>query len=107
MMSSGIVLPHDSVLPHTAAATKRLLKRFRCEVFEHPPSSAQIWLPVIFASFLVRNGLWRTTFWHNELQTSVENSLKAQAAGFYEEGIGTLVPRYEKYLSRSVDYVEK
>ena len=48
-----------------------------------------------------------TTFWHNELQTKVENWLKAQAAGFYDEGVGKLVPGYEKYLSRSVDNVEK
>ena len=33
--------------------------------------------------------------------------LKAQAAGFYDEGIAKLVPRYEKCLSRSGDYVEK
>ena len=27
---------------------------------------------------------------------SIENWLKAQAAGFYDEGIGKLVPHYEK-----------
>ena len=31
----------------------------------------------------------------NELQTNVENWLKAQAAGLYDEGIGMVVPRYE------------
>ena len=71
--------------PHTAAITKRLLKRFRWEVFDHPPSSARTWLPVIFISFLVLNGRYRTTFWQNELQTSVENCLKTQAVGFYDE----------------------
>ena len=70
-------------------------------------SSAQTWLPVIFISFLVWHGRRRTTFWHNELQTSVDNWLKAQAAGFYDESIGKLAPRYEKYLRWSVDYVEK
>ena len=98
---------HDNAWPHAPAATKRLLKSFRCEVFDHQPSSARTWLPVIFISFLVRNGRRRTTFWHNELKTSVENWLKAQAAGFYDEGIGTLVPRYEKCLRPSVDYAEK
>ena len=34
MLSSGIVLLHDIIQPHTAAATKRLLKRFRWEVFD-------------------------------------------------------------------------
>ena len=78
--------------PHTAAATKRLLKCFRWEVFDHPPSSARTWLPVIFISFLVRNSC-RRTFWHKEVQTSVENCLKAQAADLYDEGIVKLVPR--------------
>ena len=87
---------------------KRLLKRFRWEVYDHPPSSARTWLPVIFISFLVRKGRRKTTFWQWAAdQRSVENWLKAQAAGFYEEGIGMLVPRQEKCLRRSVDYVEK
>ena len=106
MLSSGTVL-HDSARLHTAAATKRLLKRFRSEVFDHPPPSARTWLPVIFISFLLWNGRRKTTFWYNELQTSVENWLKAQAAGFIDEGIEKLVSRYEKCLRRSVDYVEK
>ena len=83
---------------------KEALKRFRWEVFYyHPPPSTRTWLPVIFISFLVWNGRRRTTFWYNELQTSVENWLKAQAVGFYGEVIGKLVPRYEKCLCRSVD----
>ena len=106
MLSSGIVLLHDNSQPQTAAATKRLLQRFRWEEFDHPPSSARTWLHVIFISYLVRNGHRRTTFWHNELQTSIENWLKAQAAGFYDEGIGKLVPRYEKCLRLCVDYVK-
>ena len=78
MLSSGIVLLHDSAQLHTAVAIKRLLKRFRWEVFDHPPSSAETWLPVIFISFLVWNGRRRTTFWQNELQTSVKTWLEAQ-----------------------------
>ena len=63
--------------------------------------------PVIFISFLVWNGRRRTTFWHNELQTRVENWLKAQVAGLYDEVIWKLVPCYEKCLGWNVDYVEK
>ena len=106
VLSSGIVLLHGNTRPHTAAATKRLLKRFRWEVFDHP-SSTRTWLPVISISFLVWNGRWRTIFWHNKLQTSVENWLKAQAVVFYDEDIGKVVPRYEKCLRRSAGYVEK
>ena len=79
-LSSGIVLHHGNARPHTVAATKRLLKLFRWEVFDHPPSTARTWLPVIFISFLLWNGRRRTTFWPNELQTRVENWLKAQAS---------------------------
>ena len=39
------------------------------------------------------------------MQISVENWLKANAAGLYDEGIGKLVPRYEKCLRRSIHYV--
>ena len=95
MLSSGIVLLHDNARPHTSAATKRFLKRFRWEVFYHPSSSARTWLPVIFISFPIWNGRRRTKFWYNELQTSVKNWLETQAAGFYDEDIGKLVPRYE------------
>ena len=70
-------------------------KRFRWEVFDHLPSSARTWLPVIFISFLVCNGRRRSTFCHTELQTSVENWLNAEAAGFYDESIGMLAPPYE------------
>ena len=48
ILSSGIVLLHVNTQPHTAAASKRLLKHFRWEVFHHPPSSSRTWLPVIF-----------------------------------------------------------
>ena len=70
------VLLHNNAPPHTAGATKRLLKRFRLEVFDNPPTFARTWLPVISISFLVWNGRRRTTFWDNELQTSVQNWLK-------------------------------
>ena len=46
----------DNARPHTAAATQKLLKRFRREVFDHTSSSARTWLSVIFISFLVWNG---------------------------------------------------
>ena len=62
----------------------------KCLITHHHPR-------VISISFLVWNGRRMSTFWHSELQTSVENWLKAQAAGFYDKGIGKLVPRYEKF----------
>ena len=42
-----------------------------------------------------------------ELYARVVNVLKAQAAAFYDEGLGKLKARYEKGLFRSGDYVQK
>ena len=55
----------------------------KCLITHH---LSRTWLSVIFIPFLVWNCRRRTIFWHNELQISVENWLKAQAAGFYYEG---------------------
>ena len=69
---------------------KEATKAFSMGCISSTPSSPQIWLRVVFISFFVWNGRSRTTFWHNELKISIENYwLKAQAAGFYDENIGT------------------
>lgn len=108
MLSSGVVLFHDNARPHTAAAIKTLLQCFRWEVFDHPPYSPDL-APSDFHLFAhMKRWLGGQHFGtDNELQTSVEHWLKAQAAAFYDEGIVKLLPRYEKCLSRSGDYVEK
>ena len=75
-------------------------------------SLGSVWSPTIvhsdlapcdFHLFLHMN----QSYLHNELQTSVENWLKAQVASFYDEGIGRLIQRYEKCLRQSIDYVQK
>ena len=43
----------------------------KCLISHHHPRGT--WLPVIVISFRIWNGRRRTTFWHDELQTSVEN----------------------------------
>lgn len=66
--------------------------------------TARTWFPLIVMKHWLGGRHFGTD---DELQTSVENWLKAQAAAFYEEGIGKLVSRYDKRLNRSSDYVEK
>ena len=68
-----------------SSCNKEAPEAFSMVSVSHPPSSARTSLPVFFMSFHVWNGSRMTTFWHNELQTSVENWLKAQAVGFYDE----------------------
>ncbi|PNF33208.1 hypothetical protein B7P43_G11689 [Cryptotermes secundus] len=44
---------------------------------------------------------------NEELMEGVETWLRSQAAHFFDTGIQKLIPRYDKYLSSSGDYVEK
>ena len=51
MLSSGIVLLHDNAQPHTAAATKRLLKHFQWEVVWSPTIICPVLAPCDFHLF--------------------------------------------------------
>jgi hypothetical protein len=42
MLSRGIVMLHDNVRPHTAAATQDLIATFGWEQFDHPPYSPDL-----------------------------------------------------------------
>ena len=55
MLSSGNVLQRDNAWAYTAATTKKLLSRFRWEIFTHPPYCLDL-VPLILISFLIRNG---------------------------------------------------
>ena len=107
MLSSGIVFLHDNARPHTAAQTQDLLRKFKWEVFKHPPYSPDL-APSDFHLF-TQMKLWLAG-WRfmsdGELKANVNGWLSDQAAAFFDEGIGKLVPRY-KCLNRNGDYVEK
>ncbi|GBM92555.1 Histone-lysine N-methyltransferase SETMAR [Araneus ventricosus] len=108
MLSSGIVLLHGNARPHTAVATTILLQCFGWGVFDHPPYTPDL-APSDFHLFAhMKRWLGGQIFTtDNELQTSVQNWLKTQAAAFYDEGIGKLVPSYDKCMNRNGDYVKK
>jgi hypothetical protein len=42
MLTSGVVLLHDSARPHTAAHSQALLEHFNWELFDHPPCSPHL-----------------------------------------------------------------
>ncbi|GBN77800.1 Histone-lysine N-methyltransferase SETMAR [Araneus ventricosus] len=37
LLSSGVVLLHDNARPHTAVRTGEVLRKFKWDVFQHPP----------------------------------------------------------------------
>jgi hypothetical protein len=51
MLSRGVVMLHDNVRPHTAAATQDLIAKFDWEQFDHPPYSPDL-APRDFHMFL-------------------------------------------------------
>lgn len=93
--------------------TLQLRQRSSCRVFDGTclitHHTAQSLAPSDFHLFVhMKHWLGGQKFGsENELQTSIEHWLKAQVAAFYDKGIGKLAPRYDKYLSRRGDYVEK
>jgi len=107
MLSSGIVLIHDNARPHCAYVTKDLLKKFKWEVFDHPPYSPDP-APSDFHLFRELKAWLGGRFAANdELQDAVKTYLSSLAANFFAEGIGKLVSRYDKCLNHFGDYVEK
>ncbi|GFU24441.1 histone-lysine N-methyltransferase SETMAR [Trichonephila clavipes] len=42
LLSSGVVLLHDNALPHTAVRTREVLRKFKWDVFQHPPYSPDL-----------------------------------------------------------------
>lgn len=106
-LSSGIVLLHDNVRLCSAAASKKLLQHFRWEVFDHPWYSPDL-APSDYHLFAhMKRWLGGQEFDSDELQTSIQNSPKAQQAAFNDEGIGYLLPCYNKRLNWSGDYAEE
>jgi len=107
-LSQKICLLHDNARPHTARLIALLLNDFKWFTFPHPPCSPDL-APSDFHAF---PGL---TEWLGGQRFEDEESCKAAVTAFFEKqgrewydaGIVKLIHRYEKYLARSGDYVEK
>ena len=81
---------------------------FHSDTFDRPPYSPHL-APSDFFHFLkMKEHLAGKRHADDEdLQHAVVDWLNSQAAVWYEEGISTLVSRYDKCLSVQGDYVEK
>ncbi|GBL72997.1 Histone-lysine N-methyltransferase SETMAR [Araneus ventricosus] len=108
LLSSGVVLLHDKARPHTAVRTGEVLRKFKWDVFQHPPYSPHM-APSDFHLFTAMKKWLGEQYFSDdeELKNAVTHWLKSQAAAFYAEGIGKLVKRYDKCLNNGGDYVEK
>ncbi|GBN87365.1 Histone-lysine N-methyltransferase SETMAR [Araneus ventricosus] len=108
LLSYGVVLLHDNARPNTAVKTREVLRKFKWDVFQHPPYSPDL-APSDFHLFTaMKKWLGGQHFADDEeLKNTVTHWLKSQAAAFYAEGIGKLVKRHDSSLNKGGDYVEK
>lgn len=108
MLRDGILLIHDNARPHTAHDTQQCLMELRWEVFDHPPYSPDL-APSDFHLFKhLKSFLAGKQFRDDdEIRSVVIQWLQSQAASFFDKGIQTLVPRYDKCLNNGGTYVEK
>ncbi|GFV05780.1 histone-lysine N-methyltransferase SETMAR [Trichonephila clavipes] len=94
LLSSGVVLLHDNARPHTAVRSREVLRKFKWDVFQHPPYSPDL-APSDYHLFTaMKKWLGGKHFADDEeLKNAVTHWFKSQEAAFYAEGIGKLVQR--------------
>jgi histone-lysine N-methyltransferase SETMAR len=79
MLTSGVVLLHDNVRPHTAARTRVLLEHFNWELFDDHP----------YSSDLAPSNCFRSQHFsdNEDLMEGVKTWLRSQVADFFGTGI--------------------
>ncbi|GBO18456.1 Histone-lysine N-methyltransferase SETMAR [Araneus ventricosus] len=108
LLSSGVVLLHDNARPHIAVRSGEVLRKFKWDVFQHPPYSPDLAPSDFYLFTAMKKWLGGQHFTdYEELKNAVTHWLKSQAASIYAEGILKLVKRYDKCLNNGGDYVEK
>ncbi|GFV43069.1 histone-lysine N-methyltransferase SETMAR [Trichonephila clavipes] len=97
MLTNGVRLLHDNARPHTALATKTLLKQFKWEVLDRSPYSPDL-APSDFHLFRYpKPHLGGKSFhYDDEIKDKVEMWFRQQAPTFYDCEIQKLVHRLKK-----------
>ncbi|XP_005102790.1 histone-lysine N-methyltransferase SETMAR-like [Aplysia californica] len=111
MLSDGVVLLHDNATPHKSAQTQNLIASFGGEQLKHPSYNSPDLAPSDFHDlFLHLKKFLAGQDFDSDADLTEETRhrlLTSQAAAFYDGGIQKLIPRYDKCLNSSGDYVEK
>jgi histone-lysine N-methyltransferase SETMAR len=98
---------HDNACPHTAAAKQDIITTFGWEQLDHSPYSPDL-VPRDFHVFLhLQTFLGGRQFHDDKVKEAITMWFASQAASFYDAGIQTLVPCYDKCLNNGGNYVEK
>jgi hypothetical protein len=93
MLTSGVMLLHDNVRPHTATCTSALLQHFSRELFNHPSYCLEL-TPDDYHLFTYLKNWLRSQRFNNdeELMKGVKTWLSSQTADFFDTGIQKLIP---------------
>jgi hypothetical protein len=108
LLSSRVMLLHDSARPHAAARMQAILRGSGWEVFEHPAYSPDL-APSDFHLFpALKEFLGSRCFRSDEeVKDAVKEWLNGLVVEVYDKGIQNLITRYDKCLNVGGDYVEK
>jgi hypothetical protein len=102
------LLLHDSARPHTARATLDALEKLKFEVLSHPTYSPDF-APSDFHFFpRLKRDLKGTNFTsEDEVKQAVTSWIRQSTPEIFIDGMRKLVLRWEKYIERQDEYVDK
>ena len=107
MRSHGI-FHQDNTRPRTAAQTIETINQLGWELLNHPPYSPDL-APSDYHLFGALKSYTRGISMQtdDEVKATVSEWLRRQSTEFYADGIKNLVPRWQKCVELSGNYVEK
>jgi hypothetical protein len=106
--SEGVLLLHDNKRPNTAARTLETLRKLKWEVMEHPAHSPDLAPSDFHLSGPLKEALGGRRFrCDDDVKSAVHQWLRAQLNTCYYDGIKQSVGRWEKYVEKQGDCVEK
>jgi transposase len=108
MLTSSVMMLHDSACSHTTAGIQALLERYNWKSLDRTPYSPDL-APSNSQLFTYLKKWFGSQHFSNneELMEDGKTWLSSQAADFFDTGIQKLIPHYNKCLNFSSDYIEK
>jgi len=107
LLSSGVLLLHDNMRPHTAIHTLQTLVKLGFTVLEHPAYSPDL-APSDYHLFRpLKDALRGHRFTSDGVKEAVHEWRAAQPKTFVSEGIQKLLECWNKCIAKHGDYIEK
>ena len=106
--SDNVLLLHDNAKPHTAKENKKLIKKMKWEIIDHPPYSPDLSPSDYFLFSPLKNYLRGIRYPNSEeLEFAIRNWFENQSLDFFKKGIYKLPERWKSCIEKEGDYFEK